>query len=124
VQVGRDARQVHEYVRDPRNLPRWAPAFARSVRRDGDRWLVETADGTVEVAFAADNPDGVADHRITGDGVDVLVPLRVHPDGTGARVTLTLQAAAGASEEEVARDVALVRSDLEMLKRVLEAPSG
>ena len=35
VTIERDPRAVHAYVADPRNLPHWAPGFARSVRQEG-----------------------------------------------------------------------------------------
>src|SRR4051794_38434005 len=33
---------VLDFVGDARTLPRWAPAFARAVRPDGEHWLVDT----------------------------------------------------------------------------------
>ncbi len=120
VSVDRPPAQVHAYVVDPRNLPEWAPGLARSVRPDGDRWLVETADGPVHVAFAEPNPYGVADHRITGEGFDVEVSMRVVPNADGSEVVFTVLRAPGATDDGFARDLALVEQDLQTLRNLLE----
>ena len=36
---------VIEVLSDARQLPHWAPAFARRVRLEGDHWVAESADG-------------------------------------------------------------------------------
>lgn len=121
VSVDRPPAQVHAYVVDARNLPEWAPGFARSVRPDGDRWVVETADGPVRVQFVEPNPYGVADHRVTADGLEVVMSARVVPNGDGSEVVFTVLRPAGTSDEDFARDVALVEQDLRTLRDRLEA---
>ena len=121
VSIGRDPRAVYAYVADPRNLPHWAPGFARSVRQEGDGWIVETADGPVRFAFVPDNPLGVVDHRVTGaGGLDVLNPVRVIPNGDGAEVLFTLFQREGMTDDQFRRDLGLVTADLQTLKRRLE----
>lgn len=121
VSVRRDPRVVYEYVSDPRNLPEWAPGFARSVREEDDGWIVETADGPARIAFAPDNTLGVVDHRVIGDGeLDVLNPMRVIANGNGAEVLFTLFQLEGATDDQFQRDLGLVTSDLQTLKRLLE----
>ncbi len=116
---------VVAYVRDPRNLPAWAPGFARSVHHDGTTWVVQTADGPVGLAFAPDNGFGVVDHRVTGPGVDVTNPMRVLANGDHAEVLFTLFQAVGAADEDFERDVRLVQGDLRTLQRLLEThPEG
>jgi uncharacterized protein YndB with AHSA1/START domain len=120
VSVDRPPAQVHAYVVDARNLPQWARGFARSVRPDGDRWLVETDGGPVRVSFAGPNPYGVADHRVTGEGFEVDVSMRVVPNGDGSEVVFTVLRAPGATDDDLARDVALVEQDLRTLRDLLE----
>ena len=120
VSVDRPPSQVHAYVVDGSNLPAWAPGLARSVRPDGERWLVETADGPAHVHFTEPNPYGVADHRVTGDGFDVHVSMRVVPNGDGSEVVFTVLRAPGASDDDFARDVDLVEQDLRTLRDLLE----
>ena len=121
VSVDRPPAQVHAYVVDARNLPEWARGFARSVRPDGDRWVVETADGPVHLQFVEPNPYGVADHRVTADGLDVVMPARVVPNGAGSEVVFTVLRPPGTSDDDFARDVALVEQDLRTLRDRLES---
>ncbi|HZJ06677.1 MAG TPA: SRPBCC family protein [Nocardioidaceae bacterium] len=122
VSVERDPAAVYDYICDPRNLPSWAPGFAKSVREEAGRWLVETEAGTVGIAFASDNPLGVVDHRVTDDqGLDDTNPMRVIPNGHGSEVLFTLFQSAGISDDQFQHDLGLVESDLQLLKRVLES---
>ena len=121
VSVQRNPRAVYEYVSNPRNLPDWAPGFARSVREERDGWTVETGEGPVRAAFVPDNPFGVADHRVTGsEGLDVLNPMRVISNDEGAEVMFTLFQSAGVPDDRFQRDLELVEADLKTLKRLLE----
>ncbi len=121
VSIERDPVAVYDYIHDPRSLPSWAPGFAKSVREEGGHWLVETEAGTVGIAFAPDNPHGVLDHRVTGDGgLDDVNPMRVIANGDGSEVLFTLLQPAGVADDRFQRDVGLVESDLQTLKRVLE----
>lgn len=121
VSIARPMAEVYAFVIDPENIPRWAPAFARSVHRVGDEWIVDTADGPVRVAFAPRNPFGVADHVVTAEtGAATFNPMRVITNGDGAEVLFTLIQAAGTDDGAFAADAALVESDLQALKRVLE----
>jgi len=141
VSVGRSPDAVYRYLADPHHLPEWAPGFATSVHketsvqqkparassghRDGaahkERWIVETADGAFAIAFAPHNRFGVVDHRVTSDdGLDAINPMRVIANSDGAEVLFTLFQPAGATDDEFQRDLAVVESDLQTLKRVLE----
>jgi hypothetical protein len=122
VTVGRDTATTAAFVRDGHNLPVWAPGFARAARPDGDGWVVSTGTGEVRVEFVPDNPWGVVDHRVTGPGLDLLVPMRVVPAGDGCAVVLTIIEDPDADPTDVERDIALVHADLEQLRSVLEAP--
>jgi len=112
---------VYEYISDPRNLPDWALGFAKSVREEEGGWVVDTADGTVRIAFVPDNRLGVVDHQVTGDGgLNILSPMRVIANGDGAEVLFTLFQSPGVADDQFRRDVELVESDLQTLKGLLE----
>ena len=116
--------RVYAFVRNPENIPRWAGGLGKSVRRAGDAWILETADGPLGFAFVADNDLGVLDHRVTiAPGVDVLNPMRVVANGTGSEVSFTLFQLPGMTAEKFAEDAGLVERDLRTLKKVLEAAS-
>ena len=114
--------RVYAFVRNPENIPRWAGGLGKSVRRAGDAWILETADGPLGFAFVADNDLGVLDHRVTiAPGVDVLNPMRVVANGTGSEVSFTLFQLPGMTAEKFAEDARLVERDLRALKTLLES---
>jgi hypothetical protein len=114
-------KKVADFVSDPRNLPRWASAFCKSVRPDGDNWIVETPNGPIGLRFVARNAFGVLDHYVTPvPGVEIYVPLRVIANGDGSEVLFTLFRLPGMSEQDFERDAGMVERDLAELKRVLE----
>ena len=55
------------------------------------------------------------------DGQTFNNPMRVVPNGAGSLVTFTLFRQEGMSDADFARDVGMVESDLQTLKRVLGA---
>lgn len=121
--VGRAPDVVHRFVRDPRNLPRWAAGLASGVEpADDGWWRGESPMGPVRVRFAPDNDLGVLDHTVVlPDGTATLNPLRVLPHGDGAEVVFTLRRAPGQDDEAARADEAAVRADLARLARLLEA---
>ena len=113
--------RVYGFVSNPENLPKWATAFCRSVRKSKGEWIVETPDGRVRIKFVAKNEFGVLDHHVTLEqGVEIMVPMRVVPNGSGSEVVFTLFQWPNMSEEKFAEDARLVERDLRALKKVLE----
>jgi len=114
--------QVYAFVSNPERFAQWTSSFCKSVRREGDDWIVETTDGEMTVHFVAPNEFGVADHVVTlPTGETVNVPLRVIANGTGSEVLFTLFQQPGMTDEQFEKDVGMVQRDLETLKRLLEA---
>lgn len=103
--IERPAREVYDFVSDPKNLAAWASGLsaARKVR------------------FVERNNWGVLDHFVSVEpGREVYVPMRVFPNGSASEVLLTIFRESGVSEEKFAEDTRWVRHDLEALKDVLE----
>lgn len=124
VSVNRTPDEVYAFVSNPANLPRWAPAFCKSVRQAGADWIVETPDGPVTIRFVAPNEFRVADHYVSpGPGIEFYVPLRVLCNGaSGSEVMLTLFRHPNMTAEQLRRDVEMVTRDLNSLKQTLEKP--
>jgi hypothetical protein len=120
--IGASRDTVYAFARDPANLPRWASGLADGQVEvvDGERIVVDSPMGRVEVDFAPHNEYGVLDHdvRLPG-GLVTNNPFRVlvHPEG--AEVVFTVRQG-DASDEDFARDVATVQRDLDALKSLLE----
>ncbi|MGQ0577352.1 MAG: hypothetical protein ACT4PQ_00405 [Betaproteobacteria bacterium] len=82
---------------------------------------METTRGPMNLRFSEHNDLGVLDHYVSpAPGVEVYVPMRVLPNGSGAEVLFTLFQLPGMSDEKFADDARLVTRDLETLKDVLE----
>lgn len=113
--------KVYGFVSNPENLPKWATGLCKSVRRSNADWIVETPQGTVKVRFVEKNDFGVLDHYVSpGPGVEIYVPMRVLPNGSGSEVIFTVFQLPDMSDEKYAEDVGLVEKDLRTLKNVLE----
>jgi uncharacterized protein YndB with AHSA1/START domain len=116
--------RVYAFVADPVNMPRWAPNFGHRIRRDGDAWVMETADGPFRVRFAPDNDLGVLDHWVTPPGgAEIHNPMRVVANGTGSVISFTLVQQGDWSDEQLAADAGLVAADLARLRSLIEAES-
>lgn len=112
---------VYEFASDPENLPRWATGLCKSVRKSNADWIVETPQGPMKVRFAEKNDFGVLDHHVNpASGVEVYVPMRVLPNGSGSEVIFTLFRLPDMSDEKYAEDAKLVERDLRTLKKMLE----
>ena len=121
--VARPWREVYAYAADPANLVHWASGLATAtVTPVGDgSWSASSPFGDVTVRFVAPNDLGVLDHTVRlPDGTEVLNPVRVLPHDDGAEVVFTVRRRDGVTDDDVARDAAVVASDLETLRRICE----
>lgn len=64
VSIALPPAQVYDFTAAPENMPRWAPAFCRSIARENGEWVIRTPDGTATIRFAERNSYGVLDHLI------------------------------------------------------------
>jgi hypothetical protein len=123
VSIDAPAKQVYDFAVNPENLPRWATAFVRSVKRVAGEWIIEAMDGTeVGVRFVPRNELGVLDHAVRlPSGQEITSHMRVIPNGSGSEVIFTLFQSPGMSDDDFARDAGMIQRDLQTLKGVLEA---
>ena len=116
------ALRIYTFASNPANMPLLAPAFAKSIANVNGEWIIDSNLGKVKIEFAPANPFGVLDHVVTlPDGRAFNKPMRVVPNGARSLVTFTLFRHDGMSDAEFERDAAMVESDLQALKRVVEA---
>ena len=121
VSVDCPPHRVYAFVSNPGNLPGWAAGLCKSGSKSAAGWIVETTQGPMNLRFVEHNDLGVLDHYVSpAPGVEVYVPMRVLPNGSGSTVLLTLFQLPGMSDEKYAEDAGLVARDLETLKNVLE----
>jgi hypothetical protein len=113
--------RVYAFVSNPENLAGWAAGLCKSVRKSDAGWIVETTQGPMNLRFAERNDLGVLDHYVSpAPGVEVYVPMRVLPNGSGSELLFTLFQLPGMSDGKFAEDAGLVTRDLETLKAMLE----
>lgn len=113
--------RVYEYVYNLSHFPEWATSFCLSIRESEEKWIMETPEGPATIRFVEKNHYGVLDHYVgTVSGGEILVSMRVIPNGTGSELLFTAFQLPGMSDEKFAEDQRMVWSDLETLKRVLE----
>lgn len=124
VWIDRDPAEIYDFASRPENFPLWASGLGSALRREGGRWIAETPDGAMEVRFSPVNPFGVLDHVVVTPEGEIMVPMRVLPNGTGAEVALTLLRQPGMSDARFEADAQWVARDLASLKRLLEAAAG
>ena len=113
---------VWSFVSDPRQLPRWAPGFAREIEADGEHWVVRNDAGDVPVRIAIDASAGTVDFLArdrergsytrlvrNGDGCEYLFTLFLDPDPSPA-----------AAEEQRA----IIVAELETVRQICEATAS
>jgi len=119
-----DPTDAYHFVVDPRNLPRWARGFARSVRESAGGWIVETAEESVPIRFQSHNSLGVADHWVTiRTGAEVYNAVRIVGNGDGAEVVFTFFQTPDLTDADFEAAAGLVAADLQTLKALLEHPA-
>lgn len=121
ISIDAPAAEVVRFLAEPRNLPRWAVGFARSVRREGAQWLVQTGGGEVPIRIVADEASGVVDFLMRPQpGVELLAASRVVRRGEGCEYVFTQFQAPGMPEEAFRRSVQALEHELRVLKAIAE----
>ena len=121
VTINRDIDIVYRFISSPKNLPLWAKAFCKSVRKFRTNWIIGTPAGSMKVRFAVKNSFGVLDHYIyPSPKIEIYVPMRVLPNGAASEVMFTLFRRPDMSRAEYLRDIGMVTRDLKSLKKHLE----
>ena len=122
VQIGRNPRDVYNFTSVPENFPRWASGLGKSLKRKNGEWIAETPQGPIKVRFTERNEFGILDHYVIPEsGVEIYIPMRVIPNGSGSELIFTLFRLSDVSNEKFAADADWVMRDLTALKNLLEA---
>ena len=121
VSIARSPREVYAFVSNPANLPRWASGIGSSIEQIKGEWLAQTPNGPVKVRFAPRNDLGVLDHYVTvAPGVEIYIPMRVVPNGSGSELIFTLFRQPDMTDEKFREDADWVLRDLTRLKDIFE----
>ena len=121
VSIEADPNRVVRFLSDPRNLPRWAVGFAKSVREDGGRWFVETEGGEMGIRVTSDQRTGVVDFWISpAPDVEALAASRVIRRGSGSEYTFTQFQAPDMPNDVFEKSVKALEHELTVLKALIE----
>jgi hypothetical protein len=122
VSINRDARDVYNFVSVPENFRLWASGLGKSLKKVDGEWVAETPGGPVKVWFTERNEFGVLDHWVSPKpGLQIYIPMRVIPNGSGCELIFTLFRLSDMSDEKFAADAEWVMRDLTSLKNLLES---
>jgi uncharacterized protein YndB with AHSA1/START domain len=110
---------VLDLVGDARALPRWAPAFARSVRADGAHWVIASGDGEARIAVRVARAHGTVDIVSAADPQRGAF-TRVIPNGGGSEYLFTLCFPGPTGDDAVAAQMAVVEAELRTVRELCE----
>jgi hypothetical protein len=121
VTIERVPKEIVAFLGEVENLPRWAIGFAKAVRRDGDAWVVLTAQDEVGIDIDVVEVAGTVDFRMAPvPGVEAVAFARVVPNGDHAELVFTQFQQPGVADETFDQLVAAVAHELVTLKALLE----
>ena len=125
VTVDRPASEVHAFLSDASNWPRWCVINILGIEpsRHPGWWTITTPQGPAEIRINTDQITGIVDHefRDPDDPGDVaVVPARVVPNGRGAEFSMTIFQPPQLDDVEFERQLQLIGTELAVLKDVLE----
>ena len=113
---------VHKFTSNPENMPKWAKAFCKSIKKaEGGWWAMTTPMGPAKVRFETEAKYGILDHVVEpAPGVQIHVPMRVVANGKGSEIIFTLFQMPGMDDKRFAQDLGMVEQDLQSLKKCVE----
>ncbi|HWA86131.1 MAG TPA: VOC family protein [Opitutus sp.] len=113
VTLSADRDSVFAFLARLENLPVWARAYCRELRREEGGWRALTPAGERHLALLADERTGVIDLLVGAQPDEMnLVPLRVVRRPRGSAVMGTLFRAPGEADDEFERCHAALLGDL------------
>lgn len=122
ISINRNANDVYDFVSVPENFRLWASGLGKSLHQIDGVWIAETQQGPVRIRFSERNGFGILDHWVSPEpGLEIYIPMRVIPNGSGSELVFTLFRLPGMSDERFEADAEWVMRDLTALKDLLEA---
>jgi hypothetical protein len=119
------AEDAFTFLANPANLPRWAVGFARGIRREGEEWIVQTAQGEMPIRIAADAARGTIDfHMRVASEVEAIAYSRVVPNDSGAEYVFTQFQSPGMTDEVFAGQRAALAEELALLPILFRAQAA
>ena len=118
ITVDAPPQQVHRFIADPVNIPRWAPSFASAISPSGTRWIATTSQGDAEIVVASNRDAGTVDILSAADQTRGAFS-RVIPNGSLSEVLFTLFFEPTTPEEAIAGQMAVVVDELTRIRQMV-----
>ncbi len=65
ININTDKDKLFDFISDPENMAKWAPALCSDVKKDGDSWQLTTKMGEVKLDYVSDKELGVVDFSLS-----------------------------------------------------------
>jgi hypothetical protein len=125
VTIDVDHRRLFAFLADPANLPKWAVGFCRAIRREGERWLVQTHQGEVAIRYVTHPSMGIIDFYISlAPGTEAAAFSRVLPNGDGSEYVLTQFQTPGLPDHVFEGQVRALKEELVVLRALMHAQAA
>jgi len=112
--------QVHAFLAEPENLPRWAPGFAQAVRADGDEVIVSSQGQDVRMTMVSSLESRTVD-MTTGTDRRLGLFVRVLPNGDGSECVVSVAFGDNTPDAVVAAQMTVVAEELTAIRSLTEA---
>lgn len=121
VTIETSPKKVFNFLERPENMPKWAVKFCQGIRRDGQKWMIQTPYGEMSVRYMTDAETGVIDfYTSPAPGVEGYVASRVISNGQGAEYVFTFFQSPDLSDEIFAGQVEALKHEFGVLKNLME----
>ena len=119
IAIAAPPEKVFGLVSDPAALPSWAPGFARTIRRDGEHWVVENDQGEARIIVRSSSEHGTVD-ILNAENLSQGAFTRVLPNGEGSEYQFTTQFPPDAPEEAVSAQLIVIEDELKTIRELCE----
>jgi hypothetical protein len=113
ISIAAAPQAVLDILGEPLQLPTWAPGFSKSVRRDGDQWLVDVGEREITRHIPVSREFGTVDF-VAKPGAAHGLFTRVVGNGDGSELTFVF-VGDGSDEQR-----AILAGELAALKELCE----
>jgi uncharacterized protein YndB with AHSA1/START domain len=115
ISINAQPAAVLDFVADPQSLPRWAPGVARTVRPDGDDWVLDNGETETRITVRVSREHGTVD-LLSAEDPRLGVFTRVLPNGAGSEYQFTIFFPGDTPEPAVAEQMTVVEDELQTVR--------
>lgn len=114
------------FVSNIENLPKWATGFCKSIRKEGEHYIITTPGGEMYQRFDVDPKTGKLD-MYAGPTLDQMWcwPTRITPDNMGGSVfSFTCIQMPNQGDEEFGAQCLTLHEELENIRQIVDGASA